>query len=379
MPDTHHPQRNLDKYQDCESVTELSNEILSGTGNSVAILSLALRGSAGVSREVEQQAKELSENGYEVTIFVLEADMESPDGVSLRVISGYDSFYLNKINHLFYPLNIPKVIRVVKELISYDLLIAHRYPLTCLSYYAAKIGSVPYVVWHYHTPELDEMPSLPQKLFVRSLAYFEEESWIVKNADIACSISDSSREILKKQSGVNSLVMANDTETKRFDNVEPDYTAVNEEYRLQEDDPIVLFVGRLTATKNVLEFIKVFEDVRKGIPKAKLVIAGKPTVKEYFQELQDEAESNVIFTKFVSDGELLALYKMADVYATCSMREGRNLPPGEAQEYGTEVVGFDVPGIRDIVDKGVLVEPGNYNQFSDAVIKILLKQPEFNE
>jgi glycosyltransferase involved in cell wall biosynthesis len=79
----------------------------------------------------------------------------------------------------------------------------------------------------------------------------------------------------------------------------------------------------------------------------------------------------VIFTEFVSDEELLALYRLSDIYTTCSIREGRNLPPAEAQKYGTPVIGFDVPGIRDIVQDGDLVEEGNYEEFGQSIVNIL--------
>ncbi|TKX85349.1 glycosyltransferase family 1 protein [Halorubrum sp. SS5] len=367
----HQPQRGLEELRDCESVTDLTKQLVGEEGDQIAILSLALRGSAGVSREIEQQAKELAENGYDVTLYVLESDMDAPEGVDLRVLGTPSNFYLNKLYQLLYPANVPKVHPVIRELRSFDLLIAHRYPLTCLAYFASRDGSVPYVVWHYHVPNPDAMPSIPQRVFMRALEYLEEESWIVKNADVACSISDSSREILEARSGVDSLVIANDTENSRFEDVEPDFDAIEENYGITSEDSLVLFVGRLTATKNVLELVSLFETVRDEIPNAKLVVAGKPTVDDYYQELQREADEGVVFTGFIPDEELVALYEYCDVYATCSIREGRNLPPGEAQVYGAKVVGFNVPGIRDIVSQGKLAEPENYEQFTNHILSIL--------
>jgi len=367
----HQPQRDLEGLRDCDSVTDLTEQLVGKEGKQIAILSLALRGSAGVSREIEQQAKELAGNGYDVTLYVLESDMDAPDGVDLRVLGTPSNFYLDKLHQILYPANIPAVLPVVRELRSFDLLIAHRYPLTCLAYLASRNGSVPYVVWHYHVPNPDAMPSIPQRAFMRALEYLEEESWIVKNADVACSISESSREILEAHSGVDSLVIANDTENFRFEGVKPDFNAIEETYGITSDDPLVLFVGRLTATKNVLELVSLFETVRDEIPDAKLIVAGKPTVDDYYRELKQEANEGVVFTGFIPDEELVALYEYCDVYATCSIREGRNLPPGEAQEHGAKVVGFDVPGIRDIVSQGSLVEPKNYEKFAAAVTRHL--------
>ncbi|WP_247009711.1 glycosyltransferase family 4 protein [Halorientalis litorea] len=362
----------IERFRGCSTVTELSSEIIGeNKKQEIAILSLALRGSAGVSREIEQQARELTNNGFEVTLFVIECDMEPPEGVSLEVLGTPSNFYLNKLHQILLPLYAPKSIPTVKKLQSYDLLISHRYPLHFLAWAASRQSDIPYITWHYHVPEPEAMPDIQQQAFMRVLEYFEEESWLVKQADVACSISQSSREILRQKSGVDSLVIQNNTESERFDGVEPDVEGVKKEYGIELTDPVVLFVGRLTATKNVLELIETFESVRKEVPKAKLVIAGKPTVDEYFEKLQQRAGENVIFTGFVSDEHLVALYEICDVYATCSTREGRNLPPGEAQEYGATVIGFNVPGVRDIVQDGELVEPENYEQFGNRMTELL--------
>lgn len=354
-----------------DTITELIDYLTDQDGEEVAILSLAMDDSAGVSREIEEQARELTTNGYDVTLFILEKKSEPPEGVDLVVVGSPENLYLQKLNQLIHPLRPLTMLKLIRRLRSFDALIAHRYPLTVPAYFTAKRYSIPYVAWHYHIPDPGSMGTLPRRAFIHALEYLEERSILIRDADVVCSITESSRQMLLDSAGVDSLVITNDTVANRFHGVTADKESVKMEYGISTTDPVVLFVGRLTDTKNILELIETFDDVQNSVSEAKLVIAGKPTAPDYFERLKDAASENTVITGFVSDRELLALYEMCDVYATCSIREGRNLPAGEAQAYGSDVIGFDVPGNEDTIKQGALVTPADYDVFATEVIDAL--------
>lgn len=356
-----------------ETITELIDYLTDQGGEEVAILSLAMDDSAGVSREIEEQARELTTNGYDITLFVLEGKDNPPEGVGLEVIGSSENFYLQKLNQLFHPLRPFTTVGLIRQLRSFDVLIAHRYPLTVPAYLTSRYYSVPYVAWHYHIPDPKSMGTLPRRAFMHALEYLEERSILIRDADVVCSITESSRQMLLDSAGVDSLVITNDTVANRFHGVTADQATVEAKYGVTAGEPVVLFVGRLTDTKNVVELIEIFNDVRETVPEAKLVVAGKPTAPDYFERLENAAGENTVFTGFVSDEELLALYEICDVYATCSIREGRNLPAGEAQAYGADVIGFNVPGNEDTIKQGALIEPGNYDAFATEVVNAFRK------
>jgi len=363
----------MQSLDDPDDVVELTANLVDG--QSVALLVNAYKNSAGVCIEVKHQAQQLRDAGYDVTIVTFASDMAPPDGVELITIGQFENLYLEKLHLLAFPFRAFTLLDIADVLGKHDLVICHRYPLSAAAYAAKRKYGTPYVHWHYHIPEASEMPTLPRKVWVSLLGYLEERSFMIRNADVACSISESSREILFEESGIQSLVIANDAEVERFDGIESDDTYLYDEHDVSRDDSISVFVGRVSTTKNISSLVNMFNTVSRSVDDAKLVVVGKPTSDGYLQELQKEANQDVIFTGFVTDEELAGIYKNADLFVTASLKEGRNLPPLEAQEFGVPVLGFDVPGIRDVVSNGWLANRGSQSEYIDRWIAALSEEP----
>ncbi|MEK6854273.1 MAG: glycosyltransferase, partial [Nanoarchaeota archaeon] len=73
----------------------------------------------------------------------------------------------------------------------------------------------------------------------------------------------------------------------------------------------------------------------------------------------------------VADEELPAHYGACDVYVTCSMWEGFDIPIVEANACGKPAVAFRIGSHPEVLEKGMLVEGGNVREFAAAVVKIL--------
>lgn len=321
----------------------------------------------GVGRAVEQQAKELSST-YDVTIFALEADMRPPKNVKLRVLWSPKSFTLNRIYRLFLFLNLVAVVKYIIDLAKYDVLIAHLYPLSLVAYLTKKLFGVRYIKWHHHTA-LEGYNKLHERLYMKLIEYFEERSFIVKGADVVCSISEHSRRLLLEKGGVESIIVYNKIDDSKFKDL-LDCKQIRERYRLG-NSPILLFVGRIHPQKNIHELINVFKMVKERAPNAKLIIVGKPINKKYYEKIRSMADDSVIFAGYVPDEELPYYYAACDVYVTCSLSEGFNLPLVEAQKCGKPVVAFDIGPHREIVTKGALVKAGDIKGFVDSILKFL--------
>jgi glycosyltransferase involved in cell wall biosynthesis len=128
-----------------------------------------------------------------------------------------------------------------------------------------------------------------------------------------------------------------------------------------EDPPHVLFVGRLSEEKGVLEFIEATE----GIPR--VVVGDGP--------LRDRVPDAV---GFVSPRELGAYYARAAVVVCPSRREGYGVVAREAMAYGRPVVATSVGGLADAVEDGVtgVLVPPRDPQALRAAIERLLRDPE---
>jgi glycosyltransferase involved in cell wall biosynthesis len=114
-------------------------------------------------------------------------------------------------------------------------------------------------------------------------------------------------------------------------------------YRLPEW--FIVSVGTLEPRKNYPRLISAFAEMRRqtGLPHH-LVIAGGPGW--LYGEIQERVRYEGIgefvrFLGFVPDGDLAALYTLADLMVFPSLYEGFGLPPLEAMACGTPVVCSD--------------------------------------
>jgi glycosyltransferase involved in cell wall biosynthesis len=110
------------------------------------------------------------------------------------------------------------------------------------------------------------------------------------------------------------------------------------------EPPHVLFVGRLSEEKGILEFLAATE----GMPR---VIVGDGPLRSRVPET----------VGFVPRHDLGAYYERAAVVCVPSRREGYGVTAREAMAYGRPVVATDVGGLRDAVihrRTGLLVSPG---------------------
>lgn len=147
-------------------------------------------------------------------------------------------------------------------------------------------------------------------------------------------------------------------------------------YGVQNEDRIVIFVGRLVPQKGAHLLVKAFSLIKDKIDNAKLLIIGKPeSTKLYVEELKRKAGKNVIFTGWVEQSELPLLYSAADVFVCPSIwDEPFGLVCLEAQASGLPVVGSKRGGIPEAIEEGetgVIVEP-KPRQLADALIDLLL-------
>jgi glycosyltransferase involved in cell wall biosynthesis len=82
-------------------------------------------------------------------------------------------------------------------------------------------------------------------------------------------------------------------------------------------------------------------------------------------------DGHVIFTGFVSDGELASLYANAASLVFPSFFGPDNLPPLEAMQLGCPVIAADVPGVPEqLGDAAVLVDPRSVAGLARAIVRV---------
>jgi 1,2-diacylglycerol 3-alpha-glucosyltransferase len=328
----------------------------------IAILMSLFKKHEGASVVAKQQAKRLSEKGYEVFIYTFESNINFDPSykVKIKVIRPSIQSFYNRIYRGLFFLDIPVLISLLRELRCFDLIIIHHGNMAVLGYLAKKLYGVKVVFWNHH---IDTNVGLLHKVY-------EAMNWrFIRRFDYVVSISRFSRDMLKSLTGIESFVIYNEVDERFREGLNGDI--VRKKYGLGREDPLLLFVGRIVQRKNVHLLIEVFNLIKKEIPTAKLLIVGRRDDEEYYRRLLKIADNSVIFEENVPDDEIPLYYAACDVYVTCSAIEGFNLPLAEAQACGKPVVAFDLGPHREIVKRGYLVKPYDMVDFKEKVIELL--------
>lgn len=333
----------------------------------IAILTPTFSHYSGPDRVADQQALDYSKKGNEVKVFALEADLK-PKGFKLEVIGMPKSLFLQRLYRLFFFFDFIKINNTAEKLKDYDVIISHQYPMNLIAYYAKKKYNVRYVYYNHGVGYSELFANIFERLYMKLFAFFNKLS--LKNADSAVSISKFMQQELKKETGLESKVVYNKIDKKKF-RKGLDGAKIRKKYNIKVNEKLLLFVGRLSPHKNIRTLLRIFDIVHEKIPNAKLLVIGKPTFPGYFKKLKNIANKNVIFREFVEDRELPYYYAASDLYVTASLWEGFNLPVAEAQACGRKVVAFNVCSHPEIVKNGLLVRKDDIEGFANAVMKLL--------
>lgn len=136
--------------------------------------------------------------------------------------------------------------------------------------------------------------------------------------------------------------------------------AVRRKYGIPEGD-YFLSVSTLEPRKNLAMVIKAFQKLllETRDPALYLVLAGRRGWNEegIFAAVDATARSRIIFTGYVAEDDLSALYSGALAFLYLSFYEGFGLPPLEAMQCGSPVVTSNNSSLPEVVGSaGILVD-----------------------
>jgi len=120
----------------------------------------------------------------------------------------------------------------------------------------------------------------------------------------------------------------------------------------------VLFVGMMEPRKNIPVLIRAFKLFRDAGNPYKLVIAGKKgwLYEEIFSTIKKlRMENEVLFTGYIRDTELPAVYNCADMFVYPSEYEGFGLPPLEAMACGVPVITTRVSSLPEVAGAAAIL------------------------
>ncbi|MCG8432307.1 MAG: glycosyltransferase family 4 protein [Candidatus Omnitrophica bacterium] len=137
----------------------------------------------------------------------------------------------------------------------------------------------------------------------------------------------------------------------------------------------LLFVGTLEPRKNVAGLLEAYALLKRGKCACKLVIVGKKGwhYNNIFERVIDQGlTDDIIFTGYVPDEDMPALYRGASVFIYPSFYEGFGIPVLEAMSSGVPVITSRVSSLPEVAqDAAWYVDPYRPGEIAEAVQGIL--------
>jgi len=146
-------------------------------------------------------------------------------------------------------------------------------------------------------------------------------------------------------------------------------------------------VGRLVNEKGIHVLIDAIPKVLSNYYDIKVVIAGKGPQLDYLKEKARQANiyEKIYFTGYISESDLLKLYKCADIAVFPSLYEPFGIVALEGIVAGVPIVVSDTGGLGEIVNHGYdgfKFYNGNANSLADCILDALynpMKAKEMSE
>jgi len=159
------------------------------------------------------------------------------------------------------------------------------------------------------------------------------------------------------------------------------YSAINDELKTFQSDAqkyydfeYILFIGNIKKHKGLDILLKAYRISRENGFTPKLVIVGdnkkfKTVDKEISQMLEEELDSNIVYTGNISNEKLYIIISQASLLVQPSVYEGFGLPPLESLYLGCNILLSDIPVFREIYTgfPVTFFDRNNLTEFSEKI------------
>lgn len=206
------------------------------------------------------------------------------------------------------------------------------------------------------------------------LIYYPIEKWLSKYTDVLITINKEDYERAKKKFKAKTVerVPGVGIDVKKFNSVEVDRKAKLREIGIPEDSFVILSVGELNKNKNHEVIIKAIAKISNS--QIHYVICGQGPLKNNLTELVKRLNliNQVHLLGFRDD--VTSIYKICDIFAFPSLREGLGLSALEAMASELPIITSNVHGIVDYSINGLTgysSEPNNVDAFSEAIKNLM--------
>jgi glycosyltransferase involved in cell wall biosynthesis len=300
----------------------------------------------GPPKRLHTLARGLAEAGHEINVSTFDSTRRSRR--DLIMIDGVRVQYIPWRGIFRYAL--PKEVTLVRQQVQRAEII-HCYGLySLLGLLAAQYAS------HFGIPFLLEPMGMfvprARSLIAKRIYNATFTKWMAKRASAIIATSDIEAEELKPlRAMANVFVRRNGIDLAEFRSL-PDRAIMRSRWNIAPNDQLVLYIGRISAKKNLCELVSAF--VAAAVRSSKLVIAGPISEPAYYRQLTQEVATDVRRHDIRIEGpvygeELKAALAAADLFVLPSLNENFGNAAGEAVAANVPVLVTDTCGIAPMI------------------------------
>lgn len=200
---------------------------------------------------------------------------------------------------------------------------------------------------------------------------WRDSARVLKTVAVVTTPTRRAAELLEEATGITGvLAISCGIDASKFENSAPP----------SNEDPRILFLGRLDYEKQIHNLIKALSLLPKGL-NATVELVGDGSERHKLEDLAFElgVREQVIFSGHISEAELPRAYERATLFAMPSIAELQSIATMEAMASGRPVVAADAMALPHLVhdgDNGYLFPPDDVEVFADRLLRVLTATPE---
>lgn len=328
----------------------------------------------GVESHVLELSKQLKKKGHEVLVVTTKLE-----GTKERSV--VEGIPVKRVEPLTIKFSTPVIPELSKSLSEEDFDVLHSHsPPPLLSFFGlrnAKKRDIPFVLTYHCDLEIPHIfGPLIVSLYKRTIG-----TYTVSQADKIITTTSTYGATSRVVWQEDADIIPNAVDTHRF-NPNNDGTWVREKLGIDEDEKLVMYVGRIVYHKGLEYFVRSAKHLGSEV-KHLLVGTGdfRPELERIIEE--EDLEDKVIFAGRVPNEDLPDYYAAADVFVlpSVSRLEAFGIVALESMASGTPVIVSDIPGVREVIvegEHGLLCEPMNPEDLAGK-IRTILNNPEMAE
>lgn len=248
-----------------------------------------------------------------------------------------------------------------------DILHTHLFYSGLAAAFAKKqLGSTAFTMMRHHTGVVR---------MLGSAFHVRADKWMAEKADRVMTVSEAARQYMLDVDGIR----RDDIEVVYlgfdFEQMSPNAekrAATRTEFGFADDDLVIGYVANFAAGKGHVQLISAFDEIKRQIPNAKLILAGRGKLKE----VEDTVGRLGLGRRITFAGwrdDAASVYNAMDFFVQPSLSEAFSQVLIEAMGCGLPVIATKVGGAGEVIDDGVnglLIEPDDPKAIVDSIIKL---------